>query len=274
MKIIQQTNMTRRQSMGYVLQAASGEVLVIDSGHIGNDCELERLITSVGGHVDLWLITHPHIDHYAALIELFVGNTKVTFDKIGSTFLSDEWARSLKSASETRELLYWNSYLPNFGEKLFEIKAGQSFDVGSMHVEILTAANPELTFNPLNNQSCAIRVTEGDFKMLFLGDMGVEAGRKLLASGHDLRADGVQMAHHGQEGVEEEVYRAIAPTYAFWPTPIWLWVNSHSRLVIPDSANFQTPETIEWMRRLKTVNVVSFTHSTLFDTETREISAY
>lgn len=273
MKIIQQTNVTRKQSMGYVLQARTGEVLVIDGGHIGNYLELDRLIQSVGGHVDLWLITHPHIDHYASVIELLEsGFTK--YDRIGSTLLSDEWAKSLNEAGETHELMQWNAYLPRLGDKLFELQAGQTFQLGSMKVEILTAANPELTFNPLNNQSCAIRVTEGDFRILFLGDMGVEAGRKLLASGHDLSADAVQMAHHGQEGVEESVYQAIAPTYAFWPTPLWLWVNSHSRLVIPDSASFETPKTIEWMRKLKTVNVVSFTHTTLFDTETKEIKPY
>ena len=129
MKIIQQTNITRRQSMGYVLQAASGEVLVIDGGHIGNDCELERLILSVGGHVDLWLITHPHIDHYAAVIELLSSSTQVTYDRIGSTFLSDEWARSLKEASETRELLAWNAHLPHFGDKLFEMKAEEIYNI-------------------------------------------------------------------------------------------------------------------------------------------------
>ena len=273
MKIIQQTNITRKQSMGYVLQARTGEVLVIDGGHIGNYLELERLIHSVGGHVNLWLVTHPHIDHYASIMDLLELNS-VTYDRIGSTLLSDDWARSLEEPSETYELLKWNAYLPTLGEKLFELQAGQVFELGSMRVEILTAANPELTFNPLNNQSCAIRVTEDDFCIIFLGDMGVEAGRKLLASGYDLKADAVQMAHHGQEGVEEAVYQAIAPTYAFWPTPLWLWVNSRSRLLIPDSASFETPTTIEWMRKLKTVNVVSFTHTTMFDTATKEIKPY
>ena len=95
-----------------------------------------------------------------------------------------------------------------------------------------------------------------------------------MEKGYDLRADGVQMAHHGQNGVDEAFYQAVKPTYAFWPTPLWLWVNSRSKLVIPDSASYKTPETIEWTRKLKTVNIVSFTHSTVFDTETKEISKY
>jgi hypothetical protein len=40
-----------------------------------------------------------------------------------------------------------------------------------------------------------------------------------------LQADYVQMAHHGQGGVEKEVYEVVRPTYCLWPTPSWLWDN-------------------------------------------------
>jgi hypothetical protein len=45
-------------------------------------------------------------------------------------------------------------------------------------------------------------------------------------------------------------------------------------VIIPDSANFKTPETIEWTRKLGTVNIVSFSHTMMFDSETKEISKY
>ena len=60
MQIIQLTNMTYKQTMGYVFRAKTGEVLVVDGGHQGNHRELERVLTRCGGHVDLWLLTHPH----------------------------------------------------------------------------------------------------------------------------------------------------------------------------------------------------------------------
>ncbi len=274
MKIIQQTNMTRKQSMGYVIQARSGHVLVVDGGAAGNEGELERLIKSVGGHVDLWLITHPHDDHHDAARLLLSSDTDITFDKLGSSLLPNEWGVSTGIPVDAQELADWNEFLPSIADKHFEIKEGQVFELGSMKVEVLAGANPDILTNPFNNQSCVFRLTEGNFTMLILGDLGVEAGHRLMDKGYDLHADAVQMAHHGQRGVDEAFYQAVKPTYAFWPTPLWLWVNSRSKVIIPDSANFKTPETIEWTRKLSTVNIVSFSHTMMFDSETKEISKY
>ena len=68
MKIIQQTNMTPTQMMGYTIIARTGEVIVIDGGTVGDTGELKRVIKKAGGHVALWLLTHPHDDHYGAMI--------------------------------------------------------------------------------------------------------------------------------------------------------------------------------------------------------------
>jgi hypothetical protein len=63
--------------------------------------------------------------------------------------------------------------------------------------------------------------------ILILGDLGVEGGRQLLETvDHALiKADFCQMAHHGQNGVEKNVYEVVRPTYCLWPTPSWLWDN-------------------------------------------------
>ena len=67
MKIVQLTNKTPYQTMGYALQSKTGEVLVIDGGMTGNDSELYRVIKKLGGSVGVWLITHPHNDHFDAV---------------------------------------------------------------------------------------------------------------------------------------------------------------------------------------------------------------
>lgn len=53
MKIVQLTNKTPYQTMGYALQSKTGEVLVIDGGMTGNDSELYRVIKKLGGSVGL-----------------------------------------------------------------------------------------------------------------------------------------------------------------------------------------------------------------------------
>ena len=272
MKIIQQTNMSITQMMGYTFVADSGHVLVVDGGYTGNDGELRRIINSVGGHVHLWLITHPHNDHHNAVMDLLSDPKEIAYDAIGTSRLSDEWADSL-GVSDAKELIEWNAFAKTLDKRYFEILPGQRFELGTMAVEVLAGANPDLTMNPINNQSCVFRITEGDFSMLVLGDLGEEAGCRLMNTGADLRADAVQMAHHGQQGVNEDFYKAVMPTYAFWPTPDWLWDN-----ILPNTDGkpgpFKTLETRSWMEKLNTVNITSMEHTIIFDTHTKTFEPY
>ncbi len=273
MKIIQQTNKTLQQTMGYTVVADTGEVLVIDGGASGNGEELKRVIKKVGGHVDLWLITHPHCDHHNAIIEVLSDPDGITYDMLGAGQLPTSWgdATGIKDADELRT---WNEFAENLDERYFDIKAGQAFTLGSLKVEVLAGVNPELTMNPFNNQSCVFRLTEGDFTMLILGDLGVEAGKKLMATGTDLKADAVQMAHHGQQGVSEDFYQAVNPTYAFWPTPDWLWDNTPYLGGTPGTGPFKTPEVAKWMEKLGTVNIIDFKNTVVFDSHTKEVSVF
>jgi len=273
MKIIQQTNMNPTQMMGYTVVSESGHVLVIDGGCTGNDGELKRIIRSVGGHVDLWLITHPHHDHYEAVIQVLSDPEEIEYDRIGSTWLPNEWDLPIPE-EELRELRCWNDFAATLDDRYFEISEGMCFQLGSMRVEVLAGANPDLTQNFGNDQSCVFRVSENGFAVLFLGDLGVLGGRRLLEKGVDLSADAVQMAHHGQQGVEEEVYKAIAPAFAFWPTPDWLWQNGPYLGGPAGTGNFKTPEVIGWMEKLNTVNITSFEKTVVFDSVTKEIREY
>ena len=71
-------------------------------------------------------------------------------------------------------------------------------------------------------------MTLGGKKTLWLGDAGEEEGDRILALCGDpsaLKADYVQMAHHGQCGVKKDFYKAVSPMGCFWNTPKWLWEN-------------------------------------------------
>jgi beta-lactamase superfamily II metal-dependent hydrolase len=127
---------------------------------------------------------------------------------------------------------------------------GQTLDVDNVHFQVLGIRNPEFTGNPLNNSSVVLKVWDAKKSVLFLGDLGVEAGDKLLQGpfGDQLHADYVQMAHHGQKGVRENVYQAIRPSYCLWPTPLWLWDNDAGGG--KGSGPFKTLETRAWMEKL------------------------
>ena len=76
-------------------------------------------------------------------------------------------------------------------------------------------------------------MTTSEKSVLFLADAGVEAGEWLYDtySGTDtLKADVVQMAHHGQAGVEENVYQLISPSIALFNCDEYVFNNTSGKL--------------------------------------------
>ena len=104
--------------------------------------------------------------------------------------------------------------------------------------------------NEVNNSSVVLRIEAADRSLLILGDLGVEGGDRLLATNPSelIKADYVQMAHHGQNGVGKNVYEAIDPDYCLWPTPDWLWENNAGRGY--DTHIWKTIVTRGWMSEL------------------------
>lgn len=265
MKIIKHTNKTYSQMTCYTVVAKSGHVLVIDGGNHGDGDELTRVVNKLGGHIHLWLITHPHCDHHDAVMDVIKAGA-LTYDRLGASQVTDDWAR-LAGTSDISEVLEWNAFArDNLDERYFDIQPGSVFELGSVKVEVLAVANPEILANPVNNQSVVLRISEDGFTFLVLGDLGVEGGKKLMASGADIRADAVQMAHHGQNGVDEEFYKAVAPKYAFWSTPDWLWFN-RGEDGRDDTGPFATRTVAGWMEKLGTENIIAFGKTVAFDTE-------
>ena len=93
------------------------------------------------------------------------GKTKVLVDRL-LKYLTDQDDPAIME-SERKELFDWNHFAAGLDGRYFKLKEGQTYELGSMKVEILSDKNLELKSNFCNNQSCAIRVTEDDFTMLF-----------------------------------------------------------------------------------------------------------
>ena len=95
-----------------------------------------------------------------------------------------------------------------------------------------------------NNAGIVYKLWVNGKSILFLGDMAEEGGQRLLAENGagGLKSDIVQMAHHGQNGVGEDVYKAVNPEICLWPTPGWLWDSVGSK--------YRTAETKGWLTRL------------------------
>ena len=83
-----------------------------------------------------------------------------------------------------------------------------------------------------------------------MGDTGEESSKKLLETKRDkLKSDIVQVAHHGQAGASKELYQAVNPKIALWPTTEWLWNNDSG--LGEDTGPWKTKETRSWLEELQ-----------------------
>ncbi len=215
---------TGTQIMSYVIRTQGGKTLVVDGGMPRDATYLKRFLANFDYHVDAWILSHPHIDHVGALTAILGESNPPTIDKIYASLPSAAWLKQ-HEPNTTKTLTALTDSLKAANITMTRPALGDNMVIDGVRIEILGVHNPELMENACNNSSLVWRMSDVKKSVLFLGDLGVEGGRKIAASPYfdRLQSDYVQMSHHGQAGVDRDFYRAVAPTHCLWPTPDWLW---------------------------------------------------
>lgn len=241
---------TKGQMMSFLLKTKSGKLIVVDGGRWDDGDYLMDQIRAEGGHVSAWFLTHAHTDHVGALLKLLTNesegtDTGITIDHIYYNFASVEWyeKHELGDLGTAMSILNQLSALPAGVCKT--VKRGDEIQVDDVMIQVMNDRYEpeEVGERDGNDASMAYRMVVNGKSILFLGDLQKKGGEHLLEqAGGGLKSDMVQMAHHGQNGVTEEVYDAIDPSICLWPTPEWLWNN--------EGGAYKTPETKEWVKKL------------------------
>lgn len=241
---------TSRQMMAYGIKTKNNQIVLIDGGTQGDAEQLEDYIMQNGGTVHAWFITHLHTDH-AGAFEVISQNPNIKIEKIYMSINSKEWHLE-NDSSRVEDIENFFEVMENeeLQQKVIEPQIGDEIKIDNITAEILGIKNPEITTNATNNSSMVIKIKVNHKKILFLGDTGAESSEKLIREqGNNLKADIVQVAHHGQDGATEELYNIVKPEICLWPTPDWLWRNDINGT--EDSGPWKTKETRKWMDKLK-----------------------
>lgn len=249
LRLTQLQDNSSRQMMGYIMKTSTGKVIVIDGGLNEDEPNLVKHIQELGNKVDVWFITHPHEDHASAIIKV-IEETDIPIEKIYYTMNDIEWYKEYESKrAEEAERFYNALQNERVKGKTEEVTLNQIINIDFIKCEILGVKNPEITNNGFNNSSMVIKMNLPKSSILFLGDTGEESGDKLLNTQKDkLKSDIVQVAHHGQSGAKESLYKEINPRICLWPTPEWLWNNDSGGG--KGSGPWTTLETRQWMENL------------------------
>lgn len=234
------------QMLSSIIVTANNRIIVIDGGWTYDADKLLRTIRKYNNTVDYWLITHPHPDHMGALYEVLKTGA-IDVGTILCALQSDAWYERYAPdiagfVKEFKQLL--------FGRNVCYVKKQDVFVLDGLKIYVVNSIY-DTNSDKVNNSSIVYKIISDSNSIIFLGDLAHEGGQRLLTEStpYLLSANIVQMAHHGQNGVDENVYARINPKIALWPTPEWLWND--------DTGDYQTLDTREWMKKIGCKNYVT-----------------
>lgn len=221
---------TGAQNLSIVIKSPNGKLIVVDGGWEADADKLSSLILQQGGKVDAWLITHPHEDHVGALCAILNDTArKIKIDKIYCSLATPDWYREVSptGAGIADQLLSAFTKLP-VGTVTNNIGRGTEINIDDVNIRVLNNRGV-YTYNGVNNSSLVYKIRVSGQSILILGDLAYDGGKDLIKSctAAELKSDIVQMAHHGQQGVDQDAYALIVPTTCLWPSPAWLWNNDN-----------------------------------------------
>lgn len=211
--------------MGYVLRLTDGRLIVIDGGfhsapNYGDDYpDFMKLLWDLSDgkkpRVALWMLTHPHGDHYQVMTKITEGDADV--DAYMSTLPREGfWDNVCRDVAEK---------IPHYAEKNILAHAGDHYDFGDLTLDIYSSCEESELYAPdpmhrdVNEASIIFAFTIGSQKVLFVGDAYSEAEEQALAiAGGEIRCDICQIGHHGRTHHKDDWFYSIAaPKVALWP---------------------------------------------------------
>lgn len=229
--ILYQLTETSPFMMSFVIITKQNNAIVIDGGRPE---DIPLLKEYVGGrHISAWILTHPHFDHVSGFIDEAKKNSLRDFD-VEKVYYHFPPYHELKEKTQVPDLEYFQTEVEEIrtflqveeklGNLLQVVKQGDSLQIDECKIDFLFSYHDGLYSNLLNDSSLVFMLTTPNKKVLFLGDLGPKGGDVLYEeSRHLLKADIVQMSHHGHMNVGMEVYAAIQPTACMWCCADWLY---------------------------------------------------
>ena len=232
----------------FIITTADGKVIVIDGGHKTETDYFINYLKGVTGqrrpHIDAWFLSHPHDDHCEVFLEVVKNRAnEVTFDRVYANFPEDPAFYEGYDGWAVTVITDYNRLTPRFADKAAQLAEGDVFNVGDARFTVFYTFNPE--WKNCNEASTIMRMDLGGTSVMFNGDAGENAGNYVVEKYGDsglLDCDYCKMAHHGQDGVGQNFYEAVAPQVCLWPTPTWVYENTNG--------NLKTFETRAWVEAL------------------------
>ena len=134
----------------------------------------------------------------------------------------------------------YNDFLDLNVKNLKYVYPGDELNICGLKVDIYNAYDEhvkELSQDYLNDGSMMFKVQGEKSSMLFCADVGKAMSDYLLDTwGEKLKADYIQMGHHGNGGLLKDFYEEVSPKLAFFDAPDWLMYDETGKYTTPENA--------------------------------------
>lgn len=191
--------------MGFIYITGDGSVIVIDGGNVEDGKmlldTLTKLFSGKKAVVKLWILTHPHIDHYGALRTIAENEelySQVSVERIMCMFPEelaplDKHEQFIRSACKMLK-----NAVAVTGASLIEPTEESELCVDTARVRVLSLPKIPDSYTGPNSLSIIFSIKGEGESVLFTGD----ATRERLAEtasrcGKALESDILQIPHHG-----------------------------------------------------------------------------
>lgn len=231
--VTQYGDSTNKQNSFYLIVSNKGKVIAIDGGWRDNGSLVASEINKLGGHVDAWILTHPHPDHIGAFNEVYklsdnYGNADgIKIDAIYDNNLDYDYYDSVDE--EWDEIDVYKEYLEliSTDTSVHHVSVGDKISVGSLSISFFNAYNENVqsvVTDIGNNASLVFAVDTTEKSMLFVGDCYSEAiiNHVFATYGNDINVSMAQMPHHGNSTLPDSYYESLDLSICFFDAPAWL----------------------------------------------------
>ncbi len=228
----------------HLIEFPDGRKVIIDIADAGDAPGAALAYFAARGitAVDLVVISHFHRDHYGRLADLVRAGVRIGRVAINVPSVADEAAEREKPWGFDREDvnrvlgLVRDRGIPTFTPKAGDcLLSAPLAGGGTVSLDVVCLYNG--VDNPthdgdVNDTSIIVRLSHGQTRALFTGDLNADLGTWLAKSDFDLRADILKVPHHGAEGcAPNEFFARVNPKAALVPSPKSLWLSPRSQRI-------------------------------------------